>query len=219
MILDLDGTLVDSYGAIAESLNHARAHYELEALDASTVRAAVGHGLESLVSRWIGADRVEDGVRLFRERYAEVFAAGTRPLPGVDAALHGLAAAGYRLALASNKPARFSRAILDHLGWNDLFSAVEGPDTVERTKPDPAMLRACLNALASAVERTRYVGDMPLDVISGRRAGVEVILVRGGSAGDAALSEAGVPVLAGFSELPAYLTRDLGWPEAESPPR
>ena len=206
--------MVDSYRPIAESLNHARAHYRLEPLDLPTVRAEVGHGLEQLIGRWVGADRIDDGVRLFRERYEQVFAPATEPLPGVDAALCGLARAGYRLALASNKPARFSRAILRQLGWEPLFSAVEGPDTVGTTKPDPAMLLACLAALGTPADRTRYVGDMPLDVISGDRAGLAVVLVRGGSADEADLRAAGSPLLTGFAALPGFLN-DLGWPALE----
>ena len=211
LILDLDGTLIDSYRAIAESLNHARAHYGLEPLDLPTVRAGVGHGLEQLIGRWVGADRIGDGVRLFRERYAQVFAEATEPLPGVEAALGALARAGYVMALASNKPARFSRAILRQLDWAPLFVSVEGPDTAGTTKPDPAMLRACLTALGTAADHTLYVGDMPLDAVSGSRVGLEVVLVCGGSSGEADLRAAGPPVLAGFAALPGFLS-DLGWP-------
>jgi len=213
LILDLDGTLVDSYEPITESLNHARAHYDLDALDEPTVRAAVGHGLESLIEAWVGADRVADGVRLFRERYGEVFAGATRALPGAHDALRTLAETGFRLALASNKPARFSRPILESLGWDHWFSAVEGPDTVGATKPSPAMLLACLASLGTAPTETRYVGDMPLDAISGERAGIEVVLVCGGSATPEALRAAGAPVLDGIADLPGHLN-DLGWAPA-----
>lgn len=206
--------MVDSYGAIADSLNHARARFDLEPLALSTVRAEVGHGLERLIGRWVGTERIDDGVRLFRERYAQVFPDKTVALPGVDAAILALARAGYRLALASNKPARFSSAILRQLGWLELFCAVEGPDTVGTAKPDPLMLGACRSALGTSAEQTRYVGDMPLDAVSGKRAGIEVILVAGGSAGEAELRSAGPPVLAGFSSLPGFLS-DLGWPACD----
>jgi len=210
LILDLDGTLVDSYGPITEALNHARAHYDLDPLDQAVVRAAVGHGLESLIAAWVGEQRVESGVRLFRERYGEVYAGATRALPGAGPALRALFEAGVGLALASNKPARFSRPILESLGWETWFSAVEGPDTVGATKPAPPMLLACLAALGSDRERTRYVGDMPLDALSGERAGIEVVLVSGGSASAEALQAAGPPVLDGIAALPAFLS-DLGW--------
>ena len=211
VLFDLDGTLIDSYGAIAECFNHARVRLGLPALSEGEVRGMVGHGLESLIERWVATDDIEDGVRRFRECYAEVFAGATDPLPGVEATLQRLAEGGYRMAIASNKPARFSRAILDQLGWSDWFVTVEGPDTVESTKPDPAMLQACLDALGTARARTRYVGDMPLDALSGANAGVEVVLVLGGSAAESDLRAAGPPVLAGFFELPRFLS-DRGWP-------
>ena len=87
LILDLDGTLVDSYAPITSALNHARAHYRLAPLDEATVRTAVGHGLEQLIAEWVGPQRIENGVRLFREHYATVFAGATRALPGAGQAL------------------------------------------------------------------------------------------------------------------------------------
>ena len=180
------------------------------------MRAAVGHGLEQLIARWVGPQYLDAGVRLFRERYAEVFGSLTAPLPGVDAALQTLAGTGYLLALASNKPARFSRAILHQYGWDRLFRCVEGPDTVGKTKPDPAMLRACLEALGSPANKTLYVGDMPLDAVSGRNAGLDVVLVCGGSAAEVDLRALGLPLLRGFSALPAFLN-DRGWPAFPGP--
>ncbi len=167
--------------------------------------------MEHLIRHWVNRDEIEQGVRLFRERYARVFAAGTSPLPGVDATLRRLASAGYRLAVASNKPARFSRLILRQLDWESLFVAVEGPDTVGTTKPHPAMLRRCLELLDTPVERALYVGDMPLDAVTGSRCGIEVVLVGGGSAPIDELRRTGRPVLDDFAALPAWLT-DRGWP-------
>jgi phosphoglycolate phosphatase len=115
------------------------------------------------------------------------------------------------MALASNKPAYFSRSILARLGWAGWFDAVEGPDTVGEVKPAAPMLHACLARMETERCRTRYVGDMPLDAETGRRAGIEVVLVRGGSAPDDALSSLGAPVLDHVGALPEYL-RALGWP-------
>ncbi len=213
LIFDLDGTLVDSYSAIAEALNRARAAYELEPLDETTVRCAVGHGLESLIANWVGPERVEDGVRLFREHYAQFFERRTKALPGVDATLRRLSQAGYGMALASNKPTRFSRPILHSLGWAAWFVAVEGPDTVGTTKPATEMLATCRAKLESSRRSTRYIGDMPLDAESGRRAGIDVILVTGGSASETELRAAGPPVLSDIEALPAHLSA-LGWPQA-----
>ena len=193
VVFDLDGTLVDSYRAITASLNHARSAYGLEPLPPAQVRAAVGHGLEQLIEAWVGPDRIADGVRLFRAHYAGVFASATVALPGARRALDRLHAAGVRMAVASNKPERFSTPILRALDLLERVRYVAGPDTAGRTNPDPAMLGDCLRALDVEAARALYVGDMPLDVESGRRAGLRVALVATGSAGEADLVATGQP--------------------------
>jgi phosphoglycolate phosphatase len=201
LIFDLDGTLVDSYAAIAESLNHARSRFALGPLDEATVRRCVGRGLEVLVAELLGPDRVEQGVALFRERYAEVYAARTSALPGVARTLRGLRERGYRMAVASNKPARFSNAILQQLDLHAPFGWVAGPDLVGSAKPEPAMLRSCLERLDTRAVHAVYVGDMVLDVETAGRAGVAVALVPGGSSSLAELQATGQHVLERFEDL------------------
>lgn len=206
MIFDLDGTLVDSYEAIAASLNRARTAFDLPPLTCDAVRRNVGHGLEQLIADLVGPESVADGARIFREHYAEICSETTRRLPGVSAALDALARRGYRMTVASNKPARFGRRILDELGLLSRFAAVHGPDTVGRHKPDPAMLRACLRAMSLAPREAVYVGDMPLDVRSAFRAAVPVVLVAGGSSGRDELAATGQTVIDGLNELVLLLS-------------
>ena len=188
IVFDLDGTLVDSYGPITASLNHARRAHALPALDVDVVRRAVGHGLESLIAEWVGPDRVEDGVRLFREHYAASYATGTFPLPNVRSTLERLDRRGYRMAVASNKPARFGRAILETLGLATHVVDVLGPDLVSHAKPHPAMLRRCFELLGTGPDEAVYIGDMVLDVETAARADVPVVLVSGGSSSDEELN-------------------------------
>jgi len=205
LVFDLDGTLVDSYGPITASLNHARAHWDLPPLAEDLVRQLVGHGLEALVAQEVGTDRVTEGVRLFREKYQAVFAADTRALPESLETLRDLHGKGYSLAVASNKPARFSRKILEHLGMLRFVTFVAGPDTAGSTKPEPAMIHSCLEAMQSTATDTIYIGDMVLDVESATRAGLAVLLVDGGSASPEELRRTGCPVI----ETLARLREDL----------
>lgn len=208
IVFDLDGTLVDSYGAIADSLNHARRAYGLSDLGEDHVRRVVGRGLESLIAEHVGADRVEPGVALFRERYAAVFARQTSALPEVPATLAAVHALGIRMAVASNKPARFSRAILETLELAAWFDTVEGPDTVGSTKPEPEMVRRCLDVMGVARASAMYVGDMVLDVETADRAGVAVVLVTGGSSESSALAGTGRIVLSRFADLLPLVSRE-----------
>jgi phosphoglycolate phosphatase len=205
IVFDLDGTLVDSYGPIAASLNRARSAYGLPALEEEAVRRSVGHGLESLIAELVGPDRVDEGVRLFREHYAASYAAGTVALHGVPPTLGTLRHRGFRMAVASNKPARFSRAILGTLGLEGHFDAIEGPDSAGRVKPHPTMIRSCLAAMGAGVGNAAYVGDMVLDVETAAAAGLPVILVAGGSSSRTELEATGERVLASLDELPDLL--------------
>ncbi len=205
VVFDLDGTLVDSYAASGESLNHARAAYALPPLDLDTVRRSVGHGLEQLISQWVGPELIAEGVRLFRARYAEVFAGRTVALPGAETALERLHTRGFPIAVASNKPERFSTPILRSLDLLRFVTCVAGPDTVGSTKPEPAMLRACLARLGVTAADALYVGDMPLDVESARRAGVAVALVATGSSGRDELIATGEPTFGSLEELVGWL--------------
>ncbi len=205
LVFDLDGTLVDSYAAIAASLNHARAGWDLPPLSEDEVRRQVGRGLEALIADLVGPDRIEEGVARFRERYEQVYATGTLVLEGVPETLQQLAGAGYSMTVASNKPARFTDPILAHFGLDHLFVAVEGPDTAGSTKPEPQMIRRCIEAMGLPAGEAVYVGDMVLDAESGRRAGVDVILIAGGSSTVEKLKETGAPVLESIRKLPEIL--------------
>ena len=205
IVFDLDGTLIDSYPAITESVNHARRSLDQQDLSVEAVRSYVGRGLESLMVDVVGESNAAEGVRLFRERYAEVYRTGTELLEGVAETLPKLRDAGLRMTIASNKPARFGRDIADAFGLLPWLDAVHGPDTVGKTKPDPTMIQRCLSEMELAVDDAIYVGDMTLDVTSGERAGIDTWLVATGSATRDELEQTGRPVFGTLPELAAKI--------------
>ena len=137
IVFDLDGTLIDSYRPIATSINHARAHFGMAPLDLAQIRTRVGRGLEQLIGELVGGDRIEQGVRLFRQRYSEIYADETIGLPGVVKTLRGLRRAGYSMAVASNKPARFSKPILQRVGMLSHQIVVDEPVPKYAREGDP----------------------------------------------------------------------------------
>jgi len=180
ILFDLDGTLVDSYDAIAESLNAARSAFGLSSYTRQEVIKMVGHGLENLMEKALGADRVAEGVRVFRDRYREISLPRTRLLAGVEATLKILQARGYALAVITNKPATFSRKILDHLGVGHLFPVLYGPDLAP-PKPDPEMVSRSLSDLGFSPDEAVVVGDMRVDLDTARNAGIPFYAVATGS--------------------------------------
>jgi phosphoglycolate phosphatase len=201
ILFDLDGTLVDSYEAIAESLNAVRTAFGRPPYAREEVVRMVGHGLENLIEQAIGAAHVAEGVRIFRERYKDLAVPGSRLLPGVAATVRELRARGYRMAVISNKPSRFSRLILDNLGVGELFSVLYGPDRAP-AKPDPEMALRALSDLDCRPEESVLVGDMSVDLETASGAGLPFVAVATGSESRAALLAAGAGrILDRFEDL------------------
>ncbi len=199
VVFDLDGTLLDSYAAIHECLSLVYAAFGRTPGTLEDTRRMVGHGLEALVTRAVGPENVAEGVRIFRERYAQVGPSSSVLLPGADAVTLRLREAGIPLAIASNKPARFSRQILGALGILERFAFVGGPDDGFPPKPAPHMVFMALATMGAEGAGSVYVGDMPVDVATARAAGVPVVVVPSGSATEAELA----------AVFPDLLIRDL----------
>ena len=165
------------------------------------VRTRVGAGLSNLMQDVLGAARAAEGAAVFREVYDRICEDQTRAVPGLLETLHALRSRGVRMSVASNKPTVYSIRILSRLGARELMDAVEGPETSGALKPDPAMIEACLVAMRVPRSDAVYVGDMTLDAIAARRAGVDAILVSGGSSTDEELLATGFPVVGTLLEL------------------
>lgn len=183
VVFDLDGTLVDTAPDLCAALNHALAVLGRSGVPADDVRHMVGHGARKLLERGLAAtgdvspDLVEAGVPSFLAFYAANIAVGSRPYPGVEAALDVLAAAGCGLAICTNKPAALSAALVTALGWDGRFAANLGFDSVPAPKPDPGHLLATIAAAGGAPATTIFVGDSIADTTTARAAAVPVVAV------------------------------------------
>ena len=208
IVFDLDGTLIDGYAAIGDALAYAMERLGRPALSDAVVRGMVGHGLESLLEEAVGSERAAEGVRLFRERYPLVAVEKSHLLPGVAEVLSTLAGRGHAQAVASNKPPKFSRMILEAKGVAGCFRAVAGPEAGTPAKPDPAMLRALMAGAGAGPDETVVVGDMEVDFEFARAADCRVVLIPGGSRTREELSAlAPDAFLESIVELPEWLTK------------
>jgi phosphoglycolate phosphatase len=208
LVFDLDGTLIDGYAGITDALGFAMRSLGRRPLPEVEVRSMVGEGLERLLEKAVGADLVKPGVALYRERYALVSEEKTVLLPGIPELLARLDADGHGMAVASNKPADFSRRILESKGVLSRFREIGGPDAATPPKPDPTMLRRLMDGAGAVPGETVVIGDMEIDAEMARAGGCRSVLVPGGSRSAEELSriEADAHV-ATLAQLPALVAR------------
>jgi phosphoglycolate phosphatase len=181
VLFDFDGTLGDSYQAIAASVNHVRGLRGLAPLTISEVRRHVGRGAEFLLAHTVPGTDLEDAVEAYRAHHPSVLRAGTRLMPGAAEVLRTLHERGRRVGVCSNKPVAFSSELLEYFGVAACLDVVLGPEDVARPKPAPDMLVAALARLHVRPDEALYVGDMVVDIQTARAAGVRVWIVPTGS--------------------------------------
>ncbi len=211
LVLDLDGTLVDSVGDLAACLNRMLAARALPAFSIAEVTALVGNGARALVERALAARRQPfDPAALdaFLSDYTAHAAVQTRPFPGAVNALQAMAGT-WRFAICTNKPEQAARALLDALGLAHWFAAIGGGDSFATRKPDPGHLLATLAAAGGTPDRAVMVGDHRNDIAAAAGAGLPSIFAAWGY-GPPAMAEGATASAACFADLPAVASHLLG---------
>jgi phosphoglycolate phosphatase len=175
VIFDLDGTLIDSIGDIADALNRTLG----TSFSDGEVARWVGSGVRVLLERaGVGAD-LDEIASKFRTEYAAAPVRHTRPYLRVPETLRVIAA---DKAVATNKPGALARTIIDRVGLGRDFALVLGEDDVGARKPDPLIVDIARGKLGAARARTLYVGDSLVDAATADAAGVDLCLVTYGYA-------------------------------------
>lgn len=183
LVFDLDGTLIDSRRDITTAINRTREGFGLPPLTLEQVVTMVGEGARVLIERALGADvpaeRIDEALAIYLDHYRQVCLDETRPYPGIEEMLEALAA-GYPLALLSNKGEELSRIVLRGLGLDRWFREILGGDSLPTRKPDPAGLRLVAQRLGVAPASLLMVGDTRIDAETARNAGCPFVLVEWG---------------------------------------
>jgi phosphoglycolate phosphatase len=207
-LFDLDGTLVDSVPDIHAALDRLMGRLGRPGFARQEVTAMIGDGVRMLVERALAARGLPfDPAALegFSADYTARAAEETALFPGIAEALAGLEAAGWRLAICTNKPAKATAALLGALGIGGRFAAVGGGDSFPVRKPDPGHLLATLAAAGGEPGRAVMVGDHRNDVLAARGAGVPCLFA-GWGYGTPAMAEGAAAVVNRPEELlPALL--------------
>jgi phosphoglycolate phosphatase len=185
VIVDLDGTMVDTLGDFERALSLALADLGLPPVTRDFIAQTVGKGSRHLLQQVLlhlgePVERVETLWPLYQRHYLAVNGQASQVYPGVVEGLTAWRDAGLPLACLTNKPGDFARPLLDAKGLSPFFRHVFGGDAFARQKPDPLPLIETCRALDTAPGRTLMVGDSANDALAARAAGCPVVLVRYG---------------------------------------
>ncbi|TDH58942.1 HAD family hydrolase [Dankookia rubra] len=209
-VFDLDGTLVDSAPDIHAALDRLMAGQGRPGFTRPEVTAMIGDGVRVLVERAAAARGIPFSEPLlagFTADYTARAAEATALFPGIAAALDGLAADGWALAVCTNKPAAATAALLGALGLAGRFAAVGGGDSFPVRKPDPGHLLGTIAEAGGDPARAAMIGDHRNDVAAARGAGLPCLFA-GWGYGSLAMAEGAAATAATPAAL-LPLLRDL----------
>ena len=197
LMIDLDGTMVDTMADFEAALNLALADIDLPKVDKSVVNIAVGKGSEHLVrtvlkhqltlpevqASGLVCDNTtvdtmyEPAFLRYQYHYGRVNGQHAEVYAGVLQGLQAFQAKGLPMACLTNKPTAFAKDLLERKGLQGFFSHVFGGDAFPRKKPDPMPLLETCKALGTAPSHTLMLGDSQNDAQAARAAACPVVLV------------------------------------------
>ncbi|MFH1462777.1 MAG: phosphoglycolate phosphatase [Pseudomonadota bacterium] len=212
LVLDLDGTLLDSLPDIHAAMTSALAAWDRPPVPIAALRAMLGDGAPVLAGRALAAtgghlppEQEAAFARHFMRTYDANSTATTQPFPGVVETLALLKGQGHRLGVCTNKPHAPSLVMVQTLGLAPFFDAVLGGDALANCKPHPDHLWATVRAMGAQGWPAVMVGDTRPDAEVARRADVPFVLAAYGYARPQDGELAADAVIASFAELPGVL--------------
>lgn len=179
-IFDLDGTLLDTLGDLAASVNYALRSVGLPEHSIDDVRRFVGNGVRLLMVRAIeGGDsnpRFEEAYATFRSHYMEHGLDTTQPYPGIMELLKELKARGKKIAVVSNKFYDATQELVKHF-FGEYVSVAIGERENIRKKPAPDTVLEAMRMLGVDKEGAVYIGDSDVDFNTAKNVGIPCVSV------------------------------------------
>ncbi|HXS28603.1 MAG TPA: phosphoglycolate phosphatase [Steroidobacteraceae bacterium] len=179
VLFDLDGTLLDTAGDLAQALNRLRSERALPPLEYERIRSFVSHGSSALVRLAFPSAPEAEFLEL-RERLLELYAAAicvhTRPFPGMLELIARLERDGAQWGIVTNKPAAYTEPLLDAAGLASRAGVIVSGDTLAERKPHPRPLLHAAERLGVEPRECVYVGDAERDVLAARAAGMRAVV-------------------------------------------
>jgi phosphoglycolate phosphatase len=184
VLLDLDGTLLDTVGDIVTAANMMRASLGFAPLDAALIATFVGKGIPNLVSKTLkdavgepGPTALKVAVANFERQYEKCFGDTSKPFPGVVDGLNALRDKGLRLGCVTNKAEKFTLPLLERTGLASYFELTLSGDSLAEKKPHPLPLQHAAEFFSATPAEVLLIGDSVNDAEAARAAGSPVFIV------------------------------------------
>lgn len=199
-IFDLDGTLVNSLYDLADSMNAALEQGGFPTFEIENYKYFVGNGTLKLVERTLPQRyRTEENIAVYHRRFADEYNKRclnkTLPYEGIIDVLKKLKENGAQLAVASNKPDKFAKFIVEKLFGENFFDIAMGKKDGVPTKPSPDILYDILNKLGAVRSEAIMIGDSDVDVITAHNAGIKCAGVLWGFRNESELNAASADII------------------------
>jgi phosphoglycolate phosphatase len=184
LLLDLDGTMLDTAGDITTAVNRMRAAFGFGPLDLTLVRNFIGRGTANLVSQsmknsvgQLGATASKVAIAQFEKQYEACLADVSRAFPGVFEGLELFREKGFRLGCVTNKAERFTLPLMEKTGLAPYFELVLSGDSLDEKKPHPLPLQHAADFFEARIDEVIMIGDSMHDAAAARAAGCLVFIV------------------------------------------
>ena len=213
LVIDLDGTLVETAPDLHAALNHVLQGEGLDPIPLAEIRNMIGDGAKALIKKgmsWNGISEIGDRLDTqlwpdFLDHYLRNICRLSRPFEGALEALDVARTQGAQLAICTNKTQRLAEAVLDGLEIRDRFAAVLGADHASARKPSPVHILETIEAAGGRADKAVMIGDSQTDQQAALNAGLPYIFAEFGygtvrTDGDAQLAH-----LAHWAELGSAL--------------
>ncbi len=180
-IFDLDGTLADAYRAIEKSLNFTLQNLGFEKVSYEEAKRKVGRGDKAFMETFFPENAIKKALRIYRAHHKKALKFYSRPKPYARELLRKLKQKNKLTAIASNRPSVYTNLILKSLEIKKYFDIVLCADEIKSNKPDPKILNIITKKLRIKKADAVFVGDMDIDLETAKRAGMDMVFIKGGS--------------------------------------
>jgi phosphoglycolate phosphatase len=217
IVFDLDGTLIDTAPDLIDTLNFILGQEGLPVVPFAAARNMIGGGAKAMIEqalveegRSCSTTEVDHLYKAFIAHYAAHIADRSLPFPKLEATLEGLAAAGHRLAVCTNKLEWLSVRLLQTLKLAQYFAAICGQDTFGVQKPNPEVFWRTVRRAGGEPARAIMIGDSKTDIATARAAKVPAVVVDFGYSDVPIKTLEPDRIISSYADLPAAIEELTG---------